>query len=142
MAPSTLRARGLSATDVTVIDLSQTGVRLSTNATLTTGEEISIGLPGVGARRAYVAWQREHDYGCVFECPLDAGEAQEAFAGASVVRLGTPAQAQRAALAGDNTELQALYGTHSAWRIPLDAAFALAAYCALFGWLAWRFVLG
>lgn len=141
MAPSTLRARGLSATDVTVIDLSRTGLRLSTSAALTTGDEISIGLPGVGARRAYVAWQREHHYGCVFECPLEAGEAQEAFAGASVVRLGTPAQAQRAALAGDNAELQALYGTHSAWHIPLDAAIAIGSYCALFAWLAWRFVL-
>jgi len=141
MAPSTLRARGLTATDVTVVDLSQTGARIRTDAALATGDEISIGLSGVGARRAYVAWKRDGDYGCAFELPLEPGEVTQAFSSASVVRLGTPAQVTEAVKAGDNAELQSLYGTHSAWRLPWDAVAAVLGYGLLFSWLAFRYVL-
>ena len=141
MAPSTMRARGLIATDVTVVDLSQTGIRIATDAALAVGEEISIGLSGVGTRRAYVAWHRDQDYGCAFEEALGAEEVHHAFTSASVVRLGTPSQVSHAAQAGANAELQGLYGAHSAWRLPFDAILFLAGYGVLLGWLAWRLLL-
>ena len=129
------------STDVTVVDLSQTGARITCTAVLAIGDEISIGLSGVGARRAYVAWARGGDYGCAFEEPLEAAEVTRAFTSASVVRLGTPAQASRAAQAGDNAHLQQLYGTHSLWRLPWDAVAAVLGYGLLFGWLAYAYVL-
>lgn len=141
MAPSTLRARGIEATDVTVVDLSQTGIRLATAARLAVGEEISVGLAGVGARRAYVAWQRDADYGCAFEQPLEPREVAQAFTSASVVRLGTPAQVDQATQSGANAALHGLYGAHSAWRLPPDAMLFVAGYLALFGWLAWHFLM-
>jgi hypothetical protein len=141
MAPSTLRARGLTATDVTVVDLSQTGARIRSEAALSVGDEISIGLAGVGARRAYVAWRREGDYGCAFADPLEAQEVARAFSSASVVRLGSPTQVAQAAQAGHNAELQSLYGTHSLWRLPWDAVAAVLGYGILFGWIAYSYML-
>lgn len=141
MAPSTLRARGLTATDVTVVDLSQTGARIRTDAALSIGDEISVGLSGVGAKRAYIAWRRDGDYGCAFETPLEGNEVNQAFASASVVRLGTPAQVKEAVKAGNSAELQSLYGSHGALRLPWDAVVAVLGYGLLFGWLAYRYVL-
>lgn len=140
MAPSTMRANGLLATDVTVVDLSQTGIRIASDARLAIGEEISIGLSGVGSRRAYVAWCRDGQYGCAFEQPLKPGEESEAFTSASVVRLGTPTQVSRASQAGANAELMHLYGSHRLWRLPFDALAVGAIYVALFGWLVWYLV--
>jgi hypothetical protein len=141
MAPSTLRARGLTATDVVVVDLSQTGARIRAEAYLAIGDEISIGLCGVGARRAYVAWQRDGDYGCAFDAPLEPHEVTQAFSSASVVRLGTSAQVKEAVAAGNNADLQTLYGRHSAWRLPWDAVGAVLGYGLLFGWLTYRFLI-
>ena len=141
MAPSTMRVRGLAATDVTVLDLSQTGIRIASDADLAVGEEISIGLSGVGTRRAYVAWRREGRIGCAFVKPLAPPEVAHAFTSASVVRLGTPAQvAQDTGRSGQN-ELQDLYGTHSLWRLPLDALLALAFYLLLFGWAGYHLLM-
>lgn len=140
-APSTMRARNLAATDVTVLDLSQTGVRIASDAELQTGDEISIGLSGIGTRRAYVAWRRDGQYGCAFAKPLGPGEARDAFTSASVIRLGTPEQLEEATRAGDPGDLQELYGNHSLWCLPADAVLVLAAYLAALGWLACRLVL-
>ena len=139
MAPSTLRARGITPTDVTVVDLSQTGVRITADALLAVGDEISIGLSGLGSRRAYVAWARGHDYGCAFERPLEAHEVAQAFTVASVVRLGSPAQASQAARLGTNAELEDLYGAHRLWRLPWDAVLVIGAYLALAAWATWHF---
>ena len=141
MAPSTLRARDRQAADVTVVDLSQTGIRIAAEAGLEVGEEISIGLAGVGARRAYVAWAREGQYGCAFEKPLAPTEVAHAFTSASVVRLGHVAEAAEAPAPKGKAELEELYGRHSLWRMPADAVLAIVGCVALLGWGVWRFAL-
>jgi len=141
MAPSTLRAENVAATDVTVVDLSQTGFRIATAVPLQVGDEISIGLSGVGTRRAYVAWRRDGEYGCAFDQPLEIKEAQDAFTSASVVRLGSAEQVADATRTRDKGDMQELYGSHSLWRMPLDAVLMLTAYLLLGGWLFWRVLL-
>lgn len=142
MAASTLRVRGLTATDVTVLDLSETGVRIATEANLAIGDEISIGLSGVGSRRAYVAWRRDGLIGCAFAKPLAAADVSRAFSNASVVRLGTPADVAQSAGTSSQTDLQHLYGANSLWRLPLDALLVIALYLVLLGWAAFRLLIG
>lgn len=141
MAPSTLRSRDRAATDVTVIDLSQTGIRIATEAELGVGEEISIGLSGVGARRAYVAWRREGEYGCAFDLPLGPKEMTDAFTSVSVIRLGTAEELTAATGTAGKAELIDLYGQHSLWRMPADAMLVVTLYVAALGWAIWHFLL-
>lgn len=141
MAPSTMRVQGLAATDVTVLDLSQTGIRIASAADLLVGEEISIGLSGVGTRRAYVAWRRDGLIGCAFVKPLVAAEVAHAFTSASVVRFGNPAQDAEAAGTGGQADLQDLYGAGGVWRLPLDALLVLAFYLLLSGWAAYHLLM-
>lgn len=137
MAPSTMRARGLGATDVTVVDISATGVRIATSTDLAVGEEVSIGLTGVGARRAYVAWRREGEYGCAFEVPLDLAETDRAFSSASVVRLGSLDVSGRS---GPSAALADLHAQHRPWTLPLDAMLFGIAYLMLFAWAGWMLI--
>ena len=135
MAPSTLRARDLGATDVTVVDLSLSGVRIATEAELAVGEEVSIGLTGIGARRAYVAWRRDGQYGCAFERPLEAAEAGDAFSSVSVVRLGSLGAPSKDA---PSPALADLHSSHRPLWLPLDAVLFGIVYLALFAWGAYR----
>lgn len=137
MAPSTMRARGLGATDVTVVDISVTGVRIATSTDLAVGEEVSIGLTGVGARRAYVAWRRDRDYGCAFEVPLKPAEADRAFSSVSVVRLGS---LDMSGGSGPSAALADLHAQHRPWALPIDAVLFGIAYLILFAWLGWLLI--
>ena len=137
MAPSTMRAAGIPPIDVIVLDISATGVRLLTNAELSVGQEISIGLPGVGATRAYVAWCRDDQYGCVFERPIGQESAERAFAGGTVVTLGSG----EAVTAPDGRDdLRDLYRHHRHQALPVDAVLGLLLAFALLGVGLWMVV--
>jgi hypothetical protein len=120
-AASTVRAEGRGPIDVMVRDLSETGIRILTPAILEIGQEISIGLSGAGLTRAFVVWRRDEHYGCVFEAPIGAESAAQAFSTPSVVRLGQTADPL--ATRGE-ADLREMFRQHRFWQLPLDAALA------------------
>ena len=136
-APSTLRTDGMRPIDVTVVDVSTTGLGVETEENLRISDEISIGLPGVGTRRAFIAWRRDNRYGCAFYSPLDEADMSRAFLSANLVPLGT---AQQALLAAPSVT-RAPEVEHNHWSLPLDAILVTLGYlgAAAFGiwhWLA------
>ncbi|HKX77722.1 MAG TPA: PilZ domain-containing protein [Novosphingobium sp.] len=56
--------------DILIQDISETGLRLATAATLEIGETIVVDLPDNKAALAKVVWQRGASYGCEFDSPL------------------------------------------------------------------------
>ena len=74
---STLRTSGGAPIDVIVEDLSVTGCRIRTSLQMQNGEELVIGLPGVGTRAGRVVWSDGTEIGCEFEAPLTAAEVHE-----------------------------------------------------------------
>jgi len=129
-APSTMRADGVTPVDVVVLDISRSGVRIATDAQLDVGQEISIGLAGAGATRAFVTWARNGEYGCAFERPMAPEDEALAFSRAPVKRLGVTSQ-QRSG--GDNGEdfLRELYLRHRTWAVPWDAVLMTLAMLVL-----------
>lgn len=68
---STLRQDDtLNPFDVTIDDLSCGGCRLSGGASLAVGDEVSIGLPGIGGSIAHVIWVQGDSSGVSFTQPL------------------------------------------------------------------------
>ncbi len=136
MAPSTMRADGAMPVDVMVIDVSATGVRISTAFELEVGQEISIGLAGAGSTRAFVAWKRGNEYGCKFDRPLDPDGEARAFSQSPIVHLGRIAPASQT---GGHDDLREIWQQHRPWKIPLDAVAVLLAevglFCAGLWWL-------
>lgn len=102
-ANSTVRGSGLQPFDALIHDISQTGIRFDSLAEFKPGDEVSVGLEGVGARSAVVAWRRVTTYGCEFVQPLQAIEVQRAFTGRTLVRLN----AGLAGVAGPHAEAPA-----------------------------------
>lgn len=131
-AASTMRAGGASPHDVTVVDLSATGLRIVSNADLAMGQEISIGLAGAGATRAFVAWRRGNQYGCVFARPLSAEDEALAFSNAAPVTLGRAPIAQKDEVNG----LDEIYRQHRTWALPPDAIAAILLFLGGIGYLA------
>ena len=127
-AASTMRTDGGEPVDVIVLDLSRSGVRILSDATLEVGQEISIGLAGAGSTRAYVTWARGGEYGCAFERPIAPEDEARAFSRAPVKRLGR-ALAEPAG-SGDDY-LRELYRRHRIWAVPWDAVLMTAAMLAL-----------
>lgn len=128
MAPSTMRADGAMPVDVMVIDVSASGVRISTAFQLEVGQEISIGLAGAGSTRAFVAWKRDNEYGCKFERPLEADGEARAFSRSQVVHLGRIAPINQQ---DGHDDLRELWQQHRPWKLPLDAVTVLIAELAL-----------
>jgi len=127
-APSTMRADGHDPIDVVVLDISRSGVRIVSDAVLSIGQEITIGLAGAGVTRAYVAWARAGEYGCAFERPIPPEDEAVAFSRAPVKRLGrAPVQPPNA---GDDY-LRDLYGRHRVWALPWDAVLMALAMIVL-----------
>jgi hypothetical protein len=121
MAASTMRAEGSKPYDVIVLDISATGVRITSDADLEVGQQISIGLAGAGVTRAYVAWRRGDQYGCAFSAPLSAEEEACAFSNAAPVMLGQPSSARRQPEPVQSNGLEDLYRQHHVWKLPADA---------------------
>ncbi|UAK23491.1 PilZ domain-containing protein [Sphingomonas nostoxanthinifaciens] len=139
-AASTLRTEGAAPLDVVVLDLSATGLRIVTNADLAIGQEVSIGLAGAGATRAFVAWRRDSQYGCAFTQPLSAEDEARAFSNSTPIALGRPA-APAAATPNGAESLEDLVRQHRHWAIPGDALFGILAYIVA-AVLAVRMLLG
>ncbi len=59
-----------TAGDVTIHDLSLTGVLIETAASLAPGETFAVALPQAGAVEATVAWTSGRFYGCQFRQPI------------------------------------------------------------------------
>ena len=95
---STVR-RGEEPVDATVLDLSTHGFSIEAAEELRVGDEISIGLSGIGRRTARVVWQEAGRFGCEFKQPLKHFEVADAFSATTVVAgpFDTPAEPLRAA---------------------------------------------
>jgi hypothetical protein len=131
MAASTMRAEGTTPIDVLVIDVSSTGIRIATAIELAIGQEISIGLAGAGATRAFVAWKHDGHYGCQFERPLEPDGDARAFSRAPVVHLG------RGEVAQPEHDLRELYSRHRPWKLPLDAILVIIGEIGLVAVALW-----
>ena len=77
----TFRDGASSAFDTSVQDLSSSGFRTHNVAKLTPNEIVSLGLPGIGKRRARVVHEHDGSYGCEFLHPLTASELAAALLG-------------------------------------------------------------
>jgi hypothetical protein len=113
-----MRTDGGQPVDVVVLDLSRSGIRIMTDADLSVGQEISIGLAGAGVTRAYVTWARDGEYGCAFERPIAPEDEAAAFSRAPVKRLGRTLVERND---GAEDYLQDLYRRHRVWALPWDA---------------------
>lgn len=132
-APSTMRADGGTPHDVVVLDISRSGVRILSDAELSVGQEISIGLAGAGVTRAFVSWARNGEYGCAFERPIGAEQEALAFSQVSIKQLGR-APVER----GDGDDyLRELYRRHRVWALPWDAVLMILAM-AILAWALFR----
>ncbi len=127
-APSTMRTDGGEPVDVVVLDLSRSGIRIMTDADLSVGQEISIGLAGAGVTRAYVTWARDGEYGCAFERPIAPEDEAAAFSRAPVKRLGRTLVERND---GAEDYLQDLYRRHRVWALPWDAVLMALAMAVL-----------
>lgn len=67
----TLRPIPTMPIDVVVEDLSTTGFRMRTRTALKLAEKITIGIPGIGQRAAYVVRRTADGFGCEFTEAVD-----------------------------------------------------------------------
>jgi transcriptional regulator with XRE-family HTH domain len=67
-----------AASNVTVLDLSQTGLLLQTSTRLTAGETVQINLPHAGFQAAEVVWISGEFVGCRFEQPISSAAVSAA----------------------------------------------------------------
>ncbi|MBU2587098.1 MAG: helix-turn-helix domain-containing protein [Alphaproteobacteria bacterium] len=61
---------GAGEANVTIHNISATGLLLETGLDLTQGERLTLDLPEAGAVMAVVVWRSERLFGCTFEQPL------------------------------------------------------------------------
>lgn len=80
--------------NVTIHNISATGLLLETGLSLTQGEELALDLPEAGATVATVIWRSERLYGCAFARPL--GPAALAAAQLQGFAPGVPTSLQPA----------------------------------------------
>jgi len=73
--------------DVTVFDVSLSGFRISAVPDLAVGSQLTLGLSGVGTRRATVIRQAGDAMGCAFDEPLSYAELRDALTGDTVVQV-------------------------------------------------------
>jgi transcriptional regulator with XRE-family HTH domain len=64
---------GGSRANVTVHNISASGLLIETDIALASGERLTIELPQAGAVEATVVWRSERLHGCAFAVPLGAG---------------------------------------------------------------------
>jgi transcriptional regulator with XRE-family HTH domain len=100
----TLQAAGAlssgDSTDVTVHNISATGMLIESSQSLAIGEELAIDLPDAEATRASVVWTSGPLHGCQFQEPVSNAVLSAAqLRGA--VELGVQTSAPRAAAAGE-----------------------------------------
>lgn len=82
---ATIRGSGEGVCDAAVHDLSTTGCQLATEARLTAGAAISIGVAGLGVVPATVVRRVGDRYGCRFLSPVDQAAVDAAQTARTVV---------------------------------------------------------
>lgn len=75
---TTLRVDG-HAFDITVIDLSYQGFGAASNIDVPAGTPVRLGIPGIGAFNAKIAWSRDGLLGGYFDTPLTSNQIMNAF---------------------------------------------------------------
>lgn len=100
----TLRDSSMAAFDTTIEDLSATGFRTLPITALDIGETISLGLSGLGLRKARVVRAEARGYGCEFLMPLGVDELKVALSGVSSEPIPFPASAFATGLSADMPE--------------------------------------
>ena len=68
-----------SAAQVTIHDLSLTGLLIETSADLAAGESIDVEVPGAGPAEAKVVWSSGRFYGCKFKRPIPSAALSSAI---------------------------------------------------------------
>jgi transcriptional regulator with XRE-family HTH domain len=82
--------------NVTIHNISATGLLLETGLDLATGEQLALDLPEAGSVEATIMWRSEQLYGCAFAAPLGAA----ALAAAQLQGLPVTETASSAVSAG------------------------------------------
>ncbi len=83
---STLRWNDGLPRDVIIEDLSCSGFRIAGGEALAAGEEIMVGLAGVGTRKATVIWSENDRTGCQFLRPISARELGATIVASTLVQ--------------------------------------------------------
>jgi len=78
-ARTRIRGRKDRAVGVNVDDISQAGIRFECPFPLEIGQEVSVDVPNIGGKRAFVAWRRGPTHGCQFTVPLRHQDVARAF---------------------------------------------------------------
>jgi hypothetical protein len=82
---ATLRDASGEPLDVIVDNLSISGCLITTNLALVEGDSISIGIPGIGARDAWISRVDAPRYGCAFARPITNAEVAAARSANSLI---------------------------------------------------------
>lgn len=126
---ATLRDPSHAPVDVVIEDLSATGFRVVTNTTLELGDEIGLGLAGIGARRARVVWCGPNSYGCEFLSILSRDDMKAALSAPSSSPINlAPLSPWDPAMVPAQNESAERGGLSTRARVVVIAACAVAAW--------------
>lgn len=109
----TLRTADGARFDIVVSDLTRDGCRLHTDAALTPGAIVNVGLAHIGLTPAQIVWHGSAGYGCRFDQALPRGAVSAAF-GTSNVRLLDNAALPPSTKASPRTALALVVGAATA----------------------------
>ncbi|MBH1993036.1 MAG: hypothetical protein I8H86_09115 [Sphingomonadaceae bacterium] len=82
--------------DIVIDDVSETGCRIRAGDLPGPGENIRIGIAGIGIRAAEVIWSERGVAGCAFDAPLTRAELEQTLTADTLV-MGSFVQQQAAA---------------------------------------------
>lgn len=63
----------VEASDISILNLSQTGMQMESQSSFAVGEIFYLHLPEIGATPAQIRWNDKHRYGCEFLTPVGKG---------------------------------------------------------------------
>ena len=72
--PARLHPNDWSSLEVRVLDLSSNGFRAECEARVAVGSCVTLELPGIGSKLAYVTWRRGDKFGAKFSQPVSIGD--------------------------------------------------------------------
>jgi hypothetical protein len=113
---------------IVLLDLSQTGLRFHSLATLDLGETVIVFLPHAGKVEAKVVWRQADEYGAKFEGPLTSGAVSAAIL-ASPPRIG-PAPSMATA-PSELRPIRMVYVHIALWSLLMAVAGLIAALALL-----------
>jgi hypothetical protein len=65
-----IRVRGVEPAEVMLVDVTRNGARIITDRELVPGDEVTVGIAGIGSVAGRVVWHGEQGYGCRFNAKL------------------------------------------------------------------------